>query len=160
LNAVPVIVGRVSGIFGVRGWVKIYSYTQPKDNIFSYQPWLVNGKVVQLQDGQVQGKGLVAKLRGYDDREAAALLVGCEIQVEQLPEANDGEYYWTELVGLQVINQQGIKLGTVSSLLETGAHDVLVLSGERERLIPYVDNFVLSVDISGGEIKVDWDADF
>lgn len=152
------ILGRISGVFGVKGWVKVYSYTQPKESIFTYSPWLINGQSIELENAQTQGKSLVAKLRGYDDRDAVAALVASDIRVESLPETDEGEYYWTDLIGLSVINLQDEMLGKVVNLLETGAHDVLVL--DSERLIPYVDAYVQNVDVAGGMIRVDWDVDF
>lgn len=152
------IVGRISGVFGVRGWVKVYSYTQPRDNIFNYSPWLINNQAIALESAQKQGKTLIAKLRGYNDRDAVAALIGRDIGVEQLPEIENGEYYWADLIGLDVVNQQHDMLGKVVKLLETGAHDVLVL--DSERLIPYVDAYVLAVDVAKGVIRVDWGVDF
>jgi 16S rRNA processing protein RimM len=156
-----VIVGRISGVFGVRGWVKVYSYTQPKENILSYQPWLLDGEARSLEGGQTQGKGIVAKLRGCDDRDAAAALVGQDIRVprQQLPTLAQDEYYWADLIGLRVFNQQGQELGRIDHLIETGAHDVLVL--DSGVMVPYVpERFVLNIDLAQGVMQVDWDTDY
>jgi len=162
-----IIVGRVSGLFGVRGWVKVYSHTSPREGILSYRTWYLNRndgwQPHELAAGQAQGKGVVAKLAGFDDRDQAAALIGTDIAIrrEQLPKLKPGEYYWTDLEGLRVVNLEGIDLGVVSHLFETGANDVLVVQGDRERLIPYTrGEAVREVDLQAGRIVVDWDPDF
>jgi 16S rRNA processing protein RimM len=162
-----VTVGRISGVYGVKGWLRIYSHTEPRDNILSYNPWqlrLADGwRSVELLDGRAQGKGVIAHLAGCDDRDQAARWVDTEIAVRrsQLPATQAGEYYWRDLIGLRVVTLGGEELGTVDTLLETGAHDVLVVQGERERLIPYVLGDVVSaVDLEAGELRVDWDPEF
>jgi 16S rRNA processing protein RimM len=162
-----IIVGRVSGLFGVRGWVKIYSHTAPRKGILRYKTWYLqqNGswQAFELAAGHAQGKGVVAQLKGFDDRDQAATLVGIDIAIkrEQLPKLGPGEYYWTDLEGLRVENLEGVDLGVVSHLFETGANDVMVVEGDRERLIPYTKGeAVKEVDLEAGRILVDWDADF
>lgn len=162
-----IIIGRVSGLFGVRGWVKIFSHTSPREGILRYKTWylkLAEGwQKRKLTAGQVQGKGVVAHLEGCDDRDRAAELIGTDIAItrEQLPKLKPGEYYWTDLEGLRVENTQGVDLGVVSHLFETGANDVLVVKGDRERLIPYTTGeAVLEVDLESGRMVVDWDPDF
>ena len=160
--------GQISGVFGVKGWVKIFSYTQPRENILSYSPWFIrkNEKFeeVKLIKGQRQGNVVVAELDGIVDRDMAMSLVGAEILIRrhQLPKANSGEYYWADLVGLDVKTMDGVDLGKVDHLLETGANDVLVvLDGERERLIPFLQQHtVLKIDLEHSLIVVDWDPDF
>lgn len=157
-----VIVGRVSGLHGVRGWVKVYSHTRPPEAIFDYQPWHLGPehRAVQAVDGRRQGKVLLAKLEGFDDRDAAARLVDLDIAVarEALPAPAEGEYYWADLEGLEVRNLDGIVLGRVDHLIETGAHDVLVLEAERQRLVPFVQGrYVKNVSLVDGVITVDWD---
>ena len=167
-NEEYIVIGRISGLYGVRGWVKVFSHTQPRDNILAYATWYLKRQgawaVSELETGRVQGKGVVAKLKGCDDRDAAALLMGCDIAIrrEQLPKAAPGEYYWAELTGLEVVNLEGVGLGVVDHLLETGANDVLVvLKDGEERLIPFVQGpFVKKVDLDEGLITVDWDPDF
>ncbi len=167
-----VAVGRISGIYGVKGWVKVYSYTRPRQNILNYSPWyLKQGKTcrpVELQDGRVHGEGIVAHLVGCDDREAARELLKTEILIrrQQLPELDEG-YYWADLVGCRIVTQEGIDLGQVHEMLETGANDVLVVhqqisgSEPQERLIPFIlEEVVVSVDIPGKVISVDWDPEF
>jgi 16S rRNA processing protein RimM len=162
-----VVLGRVSGLYGVRGWVKVFSFTEPRDRILGYSPWLLREsgawreRVVTA--GRPQGKGLVAALEGVTDRDQARLLMGAEIAVrpEQLPELEEGEYYWRDLIGLQVATTAGADLGTVTGLLETGANDVLVVRGERERLVPFLPGRVVTaVDLAAGTLTVDWDPDF
>ncbi|MGI9304680.1 MAG: ribosome maturation factor RimM [Gammaproteobacteria bacterium] len=162
-----VTVGRIEGVFGVRGWVKVVSFTEPRTNILDYDPWYVQlgerRSVRRLIDGRQRGKKIVARLEGIDDRDAAAGLLGAQVQVDvaQFADLEEGEYYWAQLIGLRVVNRHGVELGVVEDLMETGANDVLVLGGEQERLIPFVSGRVIeSVDIDAGVIYVDWEADF
>lgn len=168
--------GRISGVHGVRGWVKVESYAQPPENIVRYQPWrlqlLDNVQDVLALDAKVSGKALVVKLEGIDDRDQALALRQHTILIDaqQLPELEQGQYYWHQLEGLQVVSQfEGTTyhLGKVDKLLETGANDVLVVIADdnsidaRERLIPYLPNQVVSqVDLATGIITVDWDPSF
>lgn len=162
-----VTVGRISGVYGVQGWVRVFSHTEPRDNILEYNPWqlrLPEGwREVALLAGRAHGKGVIAQLDGCGDRDQAARWVGAEIAIrrDQLPATPAGEYYWRDLIGLRVVNAEGVDLGVVDHLLETGANDVLVVRGERERLIPYAPGAVITgVDLAAGELRVDWDADF
>jgi len=164
-----ILLGRIVGLFGVDGWVKVESYTEPRASIFRYRPWLLSlpgGGSTQIDGahGRVQGKGLVAALPQVADRDAAALLVGAEIRVPRarLPKPRSGEYYWADLEGLDVVNEEGVAFGRVSHLFSTGANDVLVVrDGERERMIPFVlDRFVTDVDLDRRRMTVAWDADF
>ncbi len=160
------ILGRIAGLYGVQGWVKVHSYTDPRDAVLEHAEWLLDREgawqACELVEGKRHGKGIIAKLAGVDDRDAAAEYVGIDIGVprEQLPETEPGEYYWTDLEGLRVVHKDGRELGTVAYLLETGANDVLVTEGERERLIPFVmGRVVLDVDLDDGVITVDWEWD-
>lgn len=160
-------VGKIVGLYGVDGWVKIESFTEPRMAIFAYRPWrlALHGaeREVASAQGHEQGKGMVAKLPHCDDRDAAAKLVGAEIRVPRsaLPKPKRGEFYWADMEGLDVVTVDGAPLGKVSHLFATGANDVLVVQGERERLIPYVTGqFVKRVDLDAGRITVDWDPDF
>ena len=161
-----VILGRVSGIYGVRGWVKVHSETRSREDIFGYKQWYLRRpqgwQPVKLLEARAQGNGLVARLEGIEDRDQARALMGTEIAVSrrELPPAEAGSYYWADLQGLQVVNLEGIELGTVSHLFETGANDVLVVEGERRRLIPFTRDAVKAVDLEARQIRVDWDADF
>lgn len=163
-----VVVGQVVGVFGVRGWVKIRSETEPRTNILQYQPWYLRrqGQWVdaRVSASQQQNKGLIVQFEGVHDRDLAAQFVGCDIGVQrsQLPPPAEGEFYWADLVGLQVRNIQGDVLGTVTQLLETGANDVLVVQdGTQEHLIPYVKGYyVMAVKPDAGYIEVDWQRDY
>jgi 16S rRNA processing protein RimM len=162
-----VIVGRITGLYGVRGWVHVHSYTDPRENILEYMPWQLSLKgdwrERTVESARVHGKGVVAKLQGCEDRDQAAVYVGAEIAVarSRLPAPAADEYYWTDLVGLRVISTHGEEFGVVDHLLETGANDVLVVKGERDRLIPYISGEVVTrVDLDQGVLEVDWDADF
>lgn len=159
--------GEVSGVYGVHGWVRVYSYTDPIENILDYSRWHVhqrgNWQVYRVLSGRRQGKGLVAALEGIGDRDEAQTFIGAEIAVPraELPTLPEGEYYWADLEGLQVETVAGEPLGAVDHLFATGANDVLVVSGERERLIPFVmEQVVQSVDLEAGVIRVDWDPEF
>lgn len=159
--------GHISGVYGIQGWLKLISGTSPRHALLDFNPlYLQVGDTwqeLQVEAGQIHGKGLIIKFVGYDDRDLAARLVGCEVAVqrEQLPDTNPNEYYWADLLGLRVMGLDDTDLGTVSSMLETGANDVLVVQGDRERLIPFVQGqIVKEVDLHTGFIRVDWDADF
>ncbi len=162
-----VLLGRIVGVFGVEGWVKLHSFTEPRENIFRYKPWTLRGpageSTVDTPQGRAQGKGVVARLCGVDDRDAAAALVGTEIWVprEALPKPRKGEYYWADLEGMAVRTVEGVDLGRVSHLFATGANDVMVVQGDRERLIPFVVGLqVVAVDVDARCIEVDWDPAF
>jgi len=162
------LIGKIVGLFGVDGWIKLESYTQPRTQIFKYRPWLVtrSGREIEVDGatGREQGKGMIATLPLATDRDTAAELIGAEIWVRRsaLPRAKRGEYYWTDLEGLDVVTTDGVPLGKVSHLFATGANDVLVVrDGERERMIPFVlKQFVLEVDLNTGRVTVDWDPEF
>ena len=161
-----VVLGRVSGLFGVRGWLKVYSFTSPRSNILDYGEWLLRGAdgwwKCRVEEGRPQGKGVVAKLEGFDDRDQAAELIGLDIAIDRdrLPEAGQGEYYWADLEGLQVVTREEAELGFIDSLMETGSNDVMVVKGERRRLIPFTEHAVVTVDLKAGRVTVDWDPDF
>ena len=161
-----VVLGKIVGVFGVKGRVKIYSDTRPREKIFEYSPWLLDrqGKhsEVVILEGSAQGKGLVAQLKGIDDRNAAENLIGSVISYpqEKMPEPAAGEFYWSQLEGAGVVNQDDIDLGSVVYLFETGANDVMVVQGERKHLIPFTKDAVLDVDLEQNQIRVNWDPDF
>ena len=160
-----VALGYISAVHGIKGWVKVHAWTRPMEAILEYQPWLLGEEKspVKIIDGRKQGKGLVALLPGYDDREQAITLVGQQlfIQHDQLPPTAKDEYYWSDLEGLEVHTTKGDVLGRVEKLMETGANDVLVIRGEREHLVPFIQGqYVKRVDLEGGTIEVDWDPEF
>ncbi|MEN5059839.1 ribosome maturation factor RimM [Luteimonas sp. TWI1416] len=160
--------GKVHGAFGVRGEVKLESFTEPRSAIFRYQPWVLRDgrggeRTLSGARGRETPKGVVATLPDIADRDAAEAARGLEVWVprEALPPPAPGEYYWVDLEGLRVRNLEGVDLGTVSHLFSTGANDVLVAQGERERMIPFVvPGYVVSIDFDAGLVTVDWDADF
>jgi len=182
-----VLVGRVTSVFGIKGWVNVFSYTEPAENILSYSKWLLSPaetkgqnkrttmpelkqcKKVALTDGQRHGKQVIAQLNQCDSRENAVLYTQQDIFIErtELPELED-EIYWIDLEGLQVVNLQNEVLGRIAEMLETGANDVMVVRNEaasniekREILIPYVeDYYVMEVDLEQGLVRVDWPLEF
>ncbi len=162
-----VVMGRVSGVFGVRGWVRVFSHTVPRSNILEYSHWYLGRAggwaAHRLSEGQVHGKGILAKLEGCSSRDQAADLVGCDIGVSraELPDLPQDEFYWADLQGLRVETTDGVELGRIDHLFATGANDVMVVRGERERLIPFLwQRVVRKVDLSAGLLVVDWDRDF
>jgi 16S rRNA processing protein RimM len=167
LTSAPVVLGEFVGIYGIKGWLKVRSFTQPAENIFEYAPWLIGKdaewKPLAMREGRPHGKGLIVSFDGIGDRDLAAKLVGQQIAVpkEALPEAGADEYYWAELEGLQVETSDGVALGRVDHLIETGANDVLIVRGDRERLIPFLrPSVVREIDLGAGRIVVEWDPDF
>ena len=162
--------GYIAGVWGVRGWVKVFSYTRNKIEIGDYPHWLIAPKKDKRQAKQykvlncrMQGPGIVAQLEGLNDRDQAKILTGSIIYINQsdLPKLPENEYYWHQLIGLQAQSISGEKLGEVTSILETGANDVLVVrQGEAEVLIPYIPNVVKKVDIEQNLIEVEWDSSY
>ncbi|PZP23859.1 ribosome maturation factor RimM [Pseudomonas kuykendallii] len=167
-----IVLGKIFSVHGIRGEVKVYSFTDPVDNVLDYRRWTLRRdnevKQVELIGGRPQGKFLVAKLKGLDDRDVALTFAGFEICVprSELPALGTDEYYWHQLEGLRVIDQLGQLFGVIDHLLETGANDVMVVKpctgslDDRERLLPYTEQCVQSIDLAAGEMRVDWDADF
>lgn len=162
-----ILLGRVAGAFGVRGELKLLSWTEPRDALFRYQPWTLRSgdteREVSGVRGRDTGKVVIATFPGVDTRELAEAMNGTEIWVprDRLPPPAPGEYYWVDLEGLAVETTEGVALGTVSHLFETGANDVMVVAGERERLVPFVSGqYVISVDFDARKVVVDWDPDF
>lgn len=160
------VMGRIRAPFGVRGWVRVQSYTDPLSNLLDYKVWCLAGafglEELKVQDAALHGKWIVAKLEGIDDRDGAVAIIGQDIMVPRtsLPETGDDEYYWQDLVGMEVTNRNGISLGHVDHLLATGSNDVLVLHNGRERLIPFISSVVVEVDLKGRRMLVDWDENF
>jgi 16S rRNA processing protein RimM len=157
--------GHIAGVHGVRGWVKIHSETEPREAIFEYQPWLLGAarREVRLSEGRRHGKRLIALLEGVEDRDQAEELLNEAILVprEQLPALAKGSYYWADLEGLSVELEDGTVLGTIVNMVATGANDVMVVQGDRERLIPFVPGqWVKEVRLDQGAVVVDWDPEF
>lgn len=166
MAASPVVLGRITGLFGVRGWIKVFSHTEPREAVLEHTHWLLEQdgawQPVRVAEGKRHGKSVIARIDGVDDRDAAAAFVGRDIGVprDALPEAEPGEFYWADLEGLRVVHKDGNELGKVAYLIETGANDVLVVKGDVERLIPFVmEKFILDVDLDNGVIIVDWEWD-
>jgi len=161
-----ICVGHVLGAQGIKGWIRVYSNTSPRENIVNYSPWLVEqGEDLKAMDvkGRVHGKHVIAKLQGIDDRSAAETLIGCQLYINrrQLPGLEAGEYYWSDLIGLEVETLEAEPLGVVTEMLETGADDVMVLKGDRERLIPFVlDEIVTEVDLGKRRLVVNWSPEY
>ena len=170
----PLILGKMGSAYGIRGWLKVFSSTEDAESIFDYQPWFIQRagqwQVVELESWKRHNQDMIIKVKGIDDRDAASLLTNCEIVVdsEQLPELDNGEYYWKDLMGCQVVTTEGYEMGKVIDLMETGSNDVLVVKanlkdafGVQERLIPFLDEQVIkNVDLANCIITVDWDPGF
>lgn len=165
------VLGRFVGLWGVRGGIKVYSYTRPPSNIGAYCPWYSPSDADRPGDWRelipaevtAQGRGIVAYLSGRTSPEEAAKLVGLDIAIrrEQLPALPDGEHYWTDLIGLEAVTPGGERLGCVVDLMETGVHDVLVVQGPRRHFIPFVIGvYVHRVDIAHRRIELNWGLDY
>ena len=173
------LLGRVIGVHGVRGWIKVHSDTKPRENILSYRTWWLKGpsgwEETKLIESQNTPKNVLAFIEGVQDRDAAEKLRGTEIAIprELLPAADAGEFYWTDLIGCEVFDTNGVRFGKVARLFETGANDVLEIRDERpldegekrpngpDILVPWVrPDVVVDVDIAAQKIVVDWDPDF
>lgn len=168
-----VVLGRVIAPFGVQGWIKLNPIGGMADDLAVWRAmpawWLgsdaegTEWRRYELEGLKPHGKGLVAKLKGVDDRTAAEAIDGSYFAVphEALPPPEKDEYYWADLIGLEVVNTQGVKLGSVAELIETGANDVLVVrEGKTERLLPFIAQVIKEVDVPNKVIRVDWEADW
>lgn len=164
-----VIIGRFGRPHGLKGFIKLQLFARSVNTLLQTQPWMMKNEEGQWQAFQIENveehpQYVLTKLQGINDRDAASLLTNKEVAIfsDQLPPLKDGDYYWNDLIGLNVINKHGVKLGVVVDLMETGSNDVLVLEDNgKERLIPYLPgDYVLSVDIKNKEMQVDWDEDF
>jgi 16S rRNA processing protein RimM len=160
-----VIIGKIGSTYGVQGWLKVYSFTEWSSDILGYTPWYIEEQQdqwtpINIVDGHPHGKGVVVKVTGFDNPEQARFLTGKKIGIlrSQLPPLEDNEYYWKDLEGLTVINQEGKTLGIVAYLMETGSNDVLVVKGDQEYAIPYLpDDVVTRIDLPNQVIYVNWD---
>jgi 16S rRNA processing protein RimM len=163
-----IIVGRITAYYGIKGWVKVYSYTDPRAGLLDYSPLFIASSTaswdeLDLEDSREHGKTIVLKVNAVDDRDQASRLLGQDIAIQrqQLPTPDEGEVYWLDLEGLEVVNLDGISLGHIDRLFQTGANDVMVVNGERERLLPFLrDQVVHAIDFASRRMTVDWDADF
>jgi 16S rRNA processing protein RimM len=161
-----VIMGRIVAPYGVQGWVKVLPDTEALDGLLDYQTWQIgkddDWKSIELKSGKLHNDVLVVKLEGINDRDAAFACKGLQVAVPRdlLPELDDSEYYWSDLIGLAVKNQQGVEFGQIVDVFETGANDVIVVKGEIERLIPFAEQTIIEVDIKQQTMLVDWDKDY
>ena len=160
-SADPILIGELSGVYGVKGWVKVFSYTQPKENILVYKHWLLRiekqWKTTKVVSAKQHGKGIIGQLEGCEDRDKAASLMGVEVAIsaEQLAKLPENEFYWAQLIGLQVVTTTGQALGKVVRMIETGANDVLVT--DEDCMIPFArPEIVKLVDLVESQITVDW----
>jgi 16S rRNA processing protein RimM len=165
------IVGKIGAPYGVKGWVKINSYTDESTGIFDYAPWkLSDGKTYQVEQWRYSGKALVAKIDGIETRDDAERIKNCDVSIsaEQLPALEGDDFYWRDLIGMQVETLEGYGLGTVKEMFETGANDVMLVKarsndafGQKERMLPFVrESVIKSVDMQAKTITVDWDPGF
>lgn len=173
-----VVIGRIGAVYGVKGWVKVQSFAEDPEDIFSYSPWYLQSSAnrqqhqpsMQVVEWRRHNKGLIARLDGITDRDQAARLTGMDICVaaDELPALADDEFYWRDLIGLRVKNQQGYDMGVVEQIMPTPANDVLVVKantndafGKSERLIPFIQSeYIITVDSDNQLIQVDWPSDF
>ena len=158
--------GRMGAPFGVAGWIRVQTYTASVESLLSYTTWFVASgsrwQAHEVQAARVKGRSLVAKLKGCENRETAAGLRGREVAVlrDDMPRPASNEWYWADLIGLRVVNVAGEELGQLARIVETGSNDVLVVEGERERLIPFIEEVVRDVDLAAGVMRLDWRADY
>jgi 16S rRNA processing protein RimM len=170
--------GRISAPFGIKGWIRVQTVTRAisgSNSLASYPVWWFSTaegwREVRVEQAQAQGTDVVAKLAGCDDRDAAAALKGRQVAIprDAFPPAKLGEFYWADLIGLGVKNTEGLDFGVVTSMMETGANDVMVVQqnavdgsghGNKERLIPFIADVVKRVDIAASLIEVQWGADY
>jgi len=169
-----IILGKVGAVYGIKGWLKVHSFTDDTDAILDYFPWSLKlgnkTQTVEITDWRKHNKGLIVKVDNIDDRDEAQALVGSEILTSEtsLPDLPQGNFYWRDLIGMNVVTTQGYDLGVVSDMMETGANDVLVVKAnlkdgfsKKERLIPYIlEQVIESVSIENKQICVDWDPGF
>ncbi|MBI5448485.1 MAG: ribosome maturation factor RimM [Gammaproteobacteria bacterium] len=163
-----IVVGRVGAVHGIRGAVIVHSYTSPPEQIFNYPSWQTQlgqrWQPLKICSQQAHGTAFIVRFDGYTDRDQAKLLTHAEIWVERscLPSLPPDEFYWHDLIGLNVITLEGVQLGTVTSLLETGSNDVLIVEQDKKQhLIPYLrDTFIKEIDLNKKHILVDWDPEF
>ncbi len=160
--------GKISGIFGVKGWLKVYSYTHPMERIVQYKKWYLQKAGVwseyQIEQGRKNGKTVVVKIKGFNSIEESTALLGQKVAIkhEQLPRQPES-YYWVDLIGCQVHTVEGLYIGVIESLFETGANDVIEVRSESGELhlIPYIKKqVIIKVDLFKKELIVDWDTDY
>jgi 16S rRNA processing protein RimM len=162
----PLVVGRFGKTYGVSGWIKVISFTTPQENILKFQPWLIQKKdeweEFYFEASKKHAGGVIVKLPSCNSPEEARYFTNINIGIrrEQLPKLPANEFYWDDLIGLDVVNKEGVNLGKIEELIATGSNDVLVVMGDRKRLIPYISNVIIKVDLSSKSVSVDWGEDF
>jgi 16S rRNA processing protein RimM len=161
-----VVMGRVRAPFGIKGWVKVQPFTHEVDGLLGYPAWWLNRagewNLQPVAEVTVHGPTVVVRFEGCEDREAAVKYTGAEVAIPRadLPATAKDEFYWADLIGAEVSNPRGESLGKVATLLETGANPVLVLEGDRERLVPFIASVVLEVDVAARRLVVEWERDY
>lgn len=159
----PIIVGRFGRAFGVKGWIRLLSFTDPANNILEYQPWYLKThqgwQPLEISGVDFKGDTIIIKLPDCDDPETVRRYTNCEIAIDRskLPKLSKGEYYWADLIGMKVVTTNGTELGVVDRLFETGANDVLAIEGKEEILLPYVAEVIKAVDKTTKTITVEWE---
>jgi len=149
--------GRVAGSYGVRGWLRVV--VDEPELLADQRTWWLAGTAYPVRDTKVHSGTLLAKLEGIDNPEQAKTLKGQAVSIPR-PQAGEGRYYWSDLVGLEVVNEKGVVLGAVKQMSSNGAHDVMEVAGERTRLLPFVPSYIKQVDLPGRRIEVEWEADW
>jgi 16S rRNA processing protein RimM len=158
-----VVMGRVRAPHGLKGWIKVQPFTQEVEGLLDYPEWWLGGdgqwQQHRVAESAVHGSTVVARLDGFIDREAAAGLKGRDVAVPRaaMPESREGEFYWNDLLGMEVSHKNAAKLGLVAKILETGANTVLVVQGEKECLVPFIQGVIVNVDLTSRQITVDWE---
>lgn len=168
-----VVLGRVLGAFGIQGWIRVKPFTESFEGLAEQSTWTLSRtgleRDVVVEEWKPHGASLLAKVKGIDDRDDAEAVRGADVTVsrENLPQADEGEYYWSDLIGLAVRNERGVDLGVVAGLIAAPAHDVLCVEssavggdGKREQLIPFVEPIVKGVDLGNRTVTVEWEADY
>lgn len=168
-----IVVGRIGAVYGVKGWLKVQSFTDDPESIFEYSPWLLSQKTereMKVVEWRRHNNGLIARLEGISDRDEAARLTGADICItaDELPALADDEFYWRDLIGMRVVNSNGYDMGVVEQIMPTASNDVLVVKansndgfGKSERLIPFIQSeYVTAVDKEAKQIQVEWPSDF
>lgn len=168
-----IVVGRIGAVYGVKGWLKVQSFTDDPESIFEYSPWLLSQKTereLKVVEWRRHNNGLIARLEGISDRDEAARLTGADICItaDELPALADDEFYWRDLIGMRVVNTNGYDMGVVEQIMPTASNDVLVVKansndgfGKSERLIPFIQSeYVTEVNKEEKRIQVEWPSDF
>jgi 16S rRNA processing protein RimM len=158
-----VVMGRIRAPHGLKGWIKVQPFTQEIEGLLDYPEWWVGGdghwQQHRISESAVHGSVVVARLEGFTDRDAAAELRGRDVAVPRaaMPENREGEFYWNDLLGMEVVHRNAARLGLVTKILETGANTVLVVQGEKELLVPFIEDVIVDVDLKAKKLIVDWE---